>query len=203
MKTTGFRKQSPQEIKEKQDKTTARRIASLKAKQAKAIKRTPKPKKPVGAKNKPKKTVVKGYIVPKWYSKLKPGSHGSTPTQKKYWKVLSDTYRKADWEKYGTCVSCHKHIEHWQDGDLAHFKRYSVCNSWFKFQRENMALSCKNCNRNDDGVVGHTFGEELKRRHHKGILEWIEATNLTFKGQKMQEWEIVEKVANLRPDLVS
>jgi len=157
--------------------------------------------KPIKAK-KASKSPNKGYEVPKWFSRLKPGSHGSTPTQKKFWKVLSDTYRKADWEEYGTCVSCHKHIEHWQDGDLAHFKRYSLCNSWFKFQRENMALSCKNCNRNDDGVVGHSFGEELKRRHHKGILEWIEATNLSFKGQQMQQWEIVETVARIRPDLV-
>jgi len=152
------------------------------------------------SKSKPKKGQ---YVAPKWFTRLKPGSHGNTPAQKKYWKVISDTYREADFNKYGgKCVSCGKVLEDWRDGDLAHFKRYSVCNSWFKFQRENLALSCKGCNRNDDGIVGHAFGEELKRRYHTGIIEWIEATNEAFRGQKMEVWEIVDKVEKLRPDLV-
>lgn len=155
---------------------------------------------------KPKKATKvpnKGYKPPKWFMSLPTGSHGSNPVQKRYWKVISDTYRKDDWEKYkGKCVSCGKYIEDWKLGDLAHFKKYSVCNSWFKFQRENLALSCKGCNQRDDGVVGHAFGEELKRRHHKNIIEWIEKTNLSFKGQKMEAWEIVERVEKLRPDLV-
>lgn len=149
-----------------------------------------------------KKVSHKGYKPPKWFMKIKPGSHGSTPAQKRYWKVISDTYREADWKKYKCCVSCKQRIEHWKDGDLAHFKKYSVCNSWFKFQRENLALSCKGCNQRDDGPVGHAFGEELKRRYHKGILEWIESTNQAFKGQKMETWDIVERTAQLRPDLV-
>ena len=144
----------------------------------------------------------RGYKVPSWFNKIPYGSHGSTPAQKRYWKVVSDTYRKEDWEKYGVCVSCGRAIENWWEGDLAHFKKYAVCNSWFKFQRENLALSCKGCNRLDDGPTGHAFGEELKRRHHHNIIEWIEKTNECFRGKKMETWEIVDKVANLRPDLV-
>lgn len=175
-------------------RTQLRRKTPLRAKKSLSKKRKAK---------KSTKTPQKGYKVPKWFSRLPRGSHGNTPSQKKYWKVVSDTYREDDWKKYnGKCVSCGKRLEHWSHGDLAHFKKYSVCNSWFKFQRENLALSCKGCNQRDDGVVGHAFGEELKRRHHDHIIEWIEKTNLAFKGQRMNEWEIVDRVAQLRPDLV-
>ena len=157
-----------------------------------------------GHKRTPRKKVAnKGYKPPAWFNKIPYGSHGSTPAQKRYWYIISQTYRKADWEKYhGRCVSCATILADWREGDLAHFKRYSVCNSWFKFQRENLALSCKNCNRNDDGVVGYRFGEELKRRYHEHIIDWIEKTNESFRGQKMEVWELVDRVAQLRPDLV-
>lgn len=145
---------------------------------------------------------MKGYQVPKWFRALPYGSHGSTPTQKRYWWVISQTYRADDFEKYGRCVSCGKRLDDWRDGDLAHFKKYSVCHSWFKFERKNLALSCKGCNQRDDGMTGYQFGEELKRRYDKNIINWIEAENQKYRGQKLEEWQIVEKVAEIRPDLV-
>lgn len=155
------------------------------------------------AKKKTNKVVNKGYKPPKWFNAIPYGSHGSTPAQKRYWWVISQTYRQQDWETYGgRCVSCGQVLEDWKYGDLAHFKKYSVCNSWFKYQRENLALSCKGCNARDDGVVGYRFGEELKRRYHDGIIDWIEKTNQTFSGQKIETWELVDKVRQLRPDLV-
>lgn len=173
LKRTGFKKKQP---------TTGSKLASKKIK---------------------RKTRKEGYQAPKWFTRLKPGSHGSNAAQKKYWKVISDTYREEDWIKYnGRCVSCPKILEHWKDGDLAHFKRYSVCNSWFKYERKNLALSCKNCNRNDDGIVGHAFGEELKRRWGDDVIDWIETENLKYRGQKLETHEIVQRVAELRPDLV-
>lgn len=148
------------------------------------------------------KTVKKGYQVPKWFKSLPTGSHGNTPAQKKLWKVISDYVRERDWTKYGYCVSCKTKILDWRDGDAAHFKRYSVCNSYFKFHPDNIALSCKNCNRNDDGVVGHAFGEELIKRYGKRHLLWIEEENLKFRGVKIDDEQCVDKVAQLRPDLV-
>lgn len=145
-----------------------------------------------------KKVAHKGYKPPKWFTSLKPGSHGSTPTQKKYWKVVSDTYRKEDFERYGgKCVSCPARLERWEDGQLAHYKAWSVCNAWFKYERKNLALSCSNCNRLSDGIVGHNFGEELKRRHGDKILDWIQSENEKYRGQKMEVWEIVERVTGL------
>jgi len=178
------------------------KIASLKAKQAKAIKRTPKPKKPSKRTVKPLKTKNKGYVVPKWFNSVPTGSHGNTPTLKRYWKATSDFIRQRDFKLYGgKCVSCDRILADWREGDCGHFKKYSVCNAWFKFNHSNLALQCKKCNQREDGIVGHAFGESLKQREHPQIIEWIEKTNECYRGQKMQQWEVVEKVVEMWPDL--
>lgn len=144
------------------------------------------------------KTKSKGYQPPKWFTSIKLGSHGSTPAQKKYWKITSDKYRKEDFERYkGKCVSCPTRLKRWQDGQLAHYKAWSICNSWFKYERMNLALSCANCNRLSDGVTGMAFGKELQRRHGATVLAWIEEKNKEYRGQKMEVWEIVEKTQAL------
>lgn len=150
-----------------------------------------------------KKTKRKGFVTPTWFNKIPYGSHGSNAAQKRFWKLVSDTYRRADFYKYkGRCVSCSAVLEDWKDGDLAHFKRYSVCNSYFKYERKNVALSCKGCNRNDDGVVGYHFGEELKRRWGDDVIAWIERENLKYRGQKIETHTLVDMAAKLRPELV-
>lgn len=50
--------------------------------------------------------------------------------------------------------------------------------------------------------IGHAMGEELKRRYGDDVLERIHADNLKNRGVKIQDWEVVELVAALRPDLV-
>jgi len=201
LKRSGFRQQSLTEIKEKQ---------AIKREKDKLKPRTPLKRSKLTSKGvKPKKTVKstkspkKGYKAPKWFTSIKAGSHGNNPAQKKHWRVVSETYRKEDFEKYhGKCVSCETRLERWEDGQLAHFKAWSVCNSWFKYERKNLALSCPNCNRLSDGVIGVNFARELQKRHGEDILFWIEAENLKYRGVKMEVWEHVDKVAKLRPDLV-
>lgn len=138
------------------------------------------------------------YKAPAWFTKIKLGSHGNNVAQKRYWRFISCFVRQRDFrDQKGCCVSCPSILKRWQDGDAAHFKRYSVCNSYFKFNPDNIALSCKNCNRNDDGVVGHAFGEELKRRYGKDHLEWIEEENNKFRGKKLETHKIVEEIEKL------
>jgi hypothetical protein len=153
-------------------------------------------------KQKKVRRVKEAFVVPGWFRSLPLGSHGSTPAQKKYWKVISDTYREEDWyDHHGKCVSCDRKLEHWRDGDLGHYKAWSVCNSWFKYERKNLALQCKGCNRLSDGTVGTRFGKELQRRYGNPILSWIDKENQKYTGQKMEVWQIVECVKTLRPDL--
>lgn len=140
------------------------------------------------------------YTPPAWFKKVKPGAHGNNLAQKKFWRVISCFVRQRDQRKYGKCVSCPTKCKRWQDYDAAHFKRYSVCNSYFKFNPHNIAASCKNCNRNDDGVVGHNFGEELIRRYGPQHLEWIEEENLRQRGKKLETHKIVEIIEELLAD---
>lgn len=188
-----------------------RRLTDFHKKPRKALKRTPlraksslrTKKRSKGQIDTNKKVLNKGYKTPKWFNKLKQGSHGATPAQKKYWKVVSDTYRKEDFEKYGgKCVTCRTRLERWEDGQLAHYRAWSVCHGFFKYERKNLALSCPNCNRLNDGVIGTRFGKELKRRHGEHILDWIETENEKHRGEKMEVWEIVNRVEQLRPDLI-
>lgn len=146
----------------------------------------------------PLKVTKKGYRVPAWFKALKPGSHGQTLEQKKYWKVVTDTYRKEEFEKYkGKCVSCEYRLERWEDGQLAHYKAWSNCYGFFKYERKNMAFSCSRCNQNNDGFIAESFKQELKRRYGEDIIEWIDAENKRHMNTKMEKWEIVHRTANL------
>lgn len=187
-------------------------LAKKKASQKRAISRknasTPKKalKKSVGAKNGPKKTIPKGYKTPPWFNAIPRGSHGSNPAQKRYWKVVSDLVRQRDFKKYrGKCVTCPRRLERWEDGQAAHYKAWSVCNGYFKYELTNLALSCSHCNHINDGTIGTAFGEELKRRHGEQHLDWIEKENARHRGEKMENWEIVERVEKLleeNPDFI-
>lgn len=157
------------------------------------------------AKAKPVKRVKKApYKVPKWFSRLPTGSHGSTPSQKKAWKVVSDYVREKDFILYGgKCVSCPRIIPTVQDGDAGHFKPWSNCHGMMKFYTKNIALQCQFCNRYRSGIeAGYYFGEALKRRHGENFIEEFETLNEQHRGKKIEEWELVEMVAKLRPDLV-
>jgi hypothetical protein len=133
---------------------------------------------------------------------IKEGSHGTTPFQKRYWKIVSEVVREEDWRKYGKCVSCGIHIDDWRFADCGHYKAWARCNGWFKFDRRNLSIQCKGCNRLSDGPVGHNFGKELKRRYGPNHLDWIEQENLRHKNEKIEAWQLVEATAKLRPDLV-
>lgn len=138
---------------------------------------------------------TKGYKSPPWFNKLRLGAHGSNPAQKRYWGYVSDKIRQEEFEKYkGKCVSCPRVLSSWQEGQCAHYKPWSVCHGYFKYERTNLAFSCPWCNGNGGADVGYAFGEELKRRYGENHLTWIEHENEKHRGEKMQDWEIVARV---------
>ncbi len=148
---------------------------------------------------KPKKEKKLPYQVPKWFKSLKQGSHGSTINQKKAWTVVSEYVRKRDFALYrGFCVDgCGTRLNSWKEGQAGHFKAYGACNGIFKYELKNLALQAPNCNRRSDGVVGHGFAKELKRRHGEDILKWIEIENQKHRGEKIEDWVLVEMCEKL------
>ena len=142
----------------------------------------------------PAKVSNKGYKPPKWFTAIKATGHGATPAQKKYWKLVSIAVRVEDFEKYGgKCVSCPARLERWQDGQCAHFRAWSVCHGFYKYERSNLALSCPHCNHVNDGPILQKFAAELDRRYGVGHSEAIEIENEKHRGEKMEVWEIVER----------
>lgn len=138
------------------------------------------------------RTLKPKYSPPDWFLAIKPGAHGSTPHQKRLWRMVSEAVRQEEFIKYrGKCVSCDRYLHSWQEGQCAHFKPWSVCNGLFKYERKNLAFSCSFCNSNSGGDVGHRFGEELKRRYGEHHLDWIEKENRKHHGEKLDVLEIV------------
>lgn len=140
------------------------------------------------------------YKEPRWVKSIPKGSHGtkSNPITFRYWKLVSDYTRIHDFYKYkGKCISCDRILEHWSEGQAAHFRSFGQSNSWAKYSLANVALSCPHCNHIDDSYIGHKFGEELKARKGKSIIKNIDNYNNEQRGKKMQAWEIEKKMLEL------
>ncbi|WP_421993979.1 recombination protein NinG [Roseococcus sp.] len=109
--------------------------------------------------------------------------------------------RERDNLRYGgKCVSCPHRFTDWRVGHDGHWLPRSVCHSWFKFDVTNIALQCKSCNVGltfSAAHIGHAMGEELKRRYGDNVLARIQRDNRTFRGQKMEVWEIVARAEDL------
>jgi hypothetical protein len=186
-------------------RTPLKRKTQLKARTA--FKRA---KRPLGASKTPKtrkstKTINKGFKIPKWYKQLPyySSDHGRGAVQKRAWRVISQTYREQDWILHGPlCPCCGKYLSHWKEGQLGHWLRYSLCNGFFKYDRINMAMICAGCNYKDDAVTLKRLGETLQKRFGFNVLTLIEQENQSYRGQKMEDWAIVDYIARLRPDLV-
>ena len=193
MKTSGFRKQSAQEIKEKQNKTTARRIASLKEKQAKAKKLPPKPKKPAKRTTGRIKTI--STPVPKWIKAIPESSaHGSGTYQKRLWKLTSDYVRIRDFYKYGTCAATGKHFEDWKGTNIqaGHLKPYSTCNGLFKFDVRNIHAQDGYNNKFGNYDDFRNFEKEVRRRGYDWDL--FETESNANNGCRMYDSEIIEQI---------
>ena len=139
----------------------------------------------------------KGYKPPSWFTSIKPGLHGNTPAQKRYWRLVSIAVRVEDYERYGRCVGCSRTFAHWSEAQAGHFKAWSVSYGFFKFERKNLAAICSFCNHISDGPINANFLYEMQRRHGENFKEWIERENLKHKDEKMEVWEIVERAQPL------
>lgn len=144
--------------------------------------------------------MAKKYIEPRWIKSIPKGSHGTkaNPITFRYWKLVSDYTRIHDWYKYkGKCISCPRVLEHWSEGQAAHFRSFGQSNSWAKYSLNNIAMSCSHCNHIDDSYIGHMFGEMLIARKGQSIIRRIDDYNNEQRGKKMEAWDIEKKMLEL------
>lgn len=117
--------------------------------------------------------------LPRWVKAVPAtGSHGSGHLQKRLWRLVSDMVRLRDYYAYGgVCVATGAKIAHWSLADAGHYKSYQNCNGLYKFSLENIHMQSKTSNGWGGQDIGHSFGEELKRRYGPEALERIEQHN--------------------------
>lgn len=146
--------------------------------------------------NKVKKTRTSIYKwkPPTWLGGIPQGSHGSTSIQKKAWKVVSDFVRIRDFNLYGgVCPGCNEwKFDSYKDGQCCHWKRWTNCHAYGKYEIRNLILGCANCNKfGEDGVVGFNFGMELIRRYGADNPEYVENVNKEYRGKKLEDIVLV------------
>lgn len=126
-----------------------------------------------------KKLSKKGYYKElldenKWINKIPFGSHGSSPLQKRLWKLVTDYVRIRDF-KLG-CISCGKKTEHWSELQGGHYRPYTKCKGYTKFDYRNVFAQCAYCNSrmNDDKFEGgRIFAENIIKRYGQERLDLI------------------------------
>ncbi len=148
---------------------------------------------------KKKKPKAPPYQVPDWFKKLPQGSHGNTINQRKAWGVVSEFVRRRDFKLFGgACVDgCGNSVREWKEGQAGHWIAWGAANGIFKYNLLNLGLQSANCNRKSDGKTGHGFALELKRRHGKNILEILAKEDQKHRGEKIEDWVLVELAEDL------
>lgn len=160
---------------------------------SKRAKMTPKQK----VKRKSKKDYYKELLDQnKWINKIPYGSHGSTPLQKRYWKLTSDYKRIKDFIDYGVCISCPRKFSTWKESQGGHYRAYSKCKGIKKFYEDNVFGQCALCNSqmNDDKFEGgRVFAENIVKRYGQARLDKINTYTLG-EPQKIEIPEIIENM---------
>jgi len=167
MKSSGFRQQSKKEIQEKRDKTKARRIASLKEKQANRVSKPKANKKSVIGQNKPLRAPSKPKVKTQAWLK------------KELDRVFSIYIRQkfSDSDGNNTCYTCGKAgtIKTMQNGHFV--SRQYLATRW---DENNCRIQCCGCNLFGNGKpldfeerlkkdLGDDFVEEMKLTRHQSL----------------------------------
>lgn len=181
MKRSGFKKKNYNDI-----------MVVLK-KARKTLKNSPKLK----VKRVSKQTYYKELLEQnKWLNKIPLGSHGSTPLQKKLWKVTSDYVRIHDFLTYGTCPSCNKPFTSWQESQCGHYRAYSLCKGYKKFDRLNLFAQCPydNSKMNEDKFEGgRIFANNIVKRYGQERLDLIN-TYTQGSPEKLEVPKLIEMI---------
>lgn len=137
------------------------------------------------------------YQLPKWLGSIPQGTHGSGIAQKKLWKTTSDYVRLRDFYKYGKCISCGKSAGHWSGLQAGHYRAWSVCRGYSKWDTINIFGQCGGCNTAYDGnLVGKRFAEGIIERY--GATRLTQLENFTNRPlEKLEDHVIVEMIKDV------
>lgn len=134
---------------------------------------------------------------------IPPGSHGSTPAQKRYWKVTSDFVRIRDFYKYGSCIACGRRASHWSELQGGHYKSWGSCRGYSKWDINNIFGECGICNTGfNSNEVGANFKEGIIKRHGQERMDYIDKL-ASYPTEKMEDFEIELKIIDRLEEMKS
>lgn len=107
----------------------------------------------------------------------------------KLWDVFSKYIRQRDFKKYGTCITCGKKLNSWQEGDAGHFAPASNCGFDLLFDEKNVHLECKGDNGFNPGHLIQYKTNLIKRYGQKFVDDLEERYNDSrYRGKTTKEW---------------
>lgn len=120
----------------------------------------------------------------------------------KFWTIFSEFIRKRDFYKYGTCITCGKRFETWQEGQAGHFAPAGNCGFYLLFDERNVHAECSY----DNGFnTGHLiqYKTNLIHRYGQDYVGTVEGfyNDSRYKGKVTKEWskkEYQEKIEEYR-----
>ena len=119
------------------------------------------------------------------------GDHGHGKYQKKLWRVVSDTVRIRDFYKYRKCIACVRFIPNWKYLQAGHYRAWSVCNGFSKWDMSNIFGECPICNTGFNGnEVGAKFKEGILSRYGQKRIDYID-TMRKYPSEKMDDFKCV------------
>ena len=131
------------------------------------------------------------------------GSHGSTPTQKRYWKVTSDFVRIRDFYKYKRCIACGRFANHWSELQGGHYKAWASCRGYSKWDKDNIFGECGICNTGfNSNEVGANFKEGIISRHGQERMDYINSLS-SYPTEKMEDYIIEDKIIEVLEEMKS
>lgn len=141
-----------------------------------------------------------------WLSKIPSGSHGSGKYQKKLWKVTSDFVRIRDFHKYKRCISCHRRPSAWNDQywQACHYRAYSVCKGYSKWDVKNIFGGCGYCNTGwNANEIASVFKNSIIERYGKERLDILDMFQ-KMPSEKLEDFkcvllikEVIKEMKNL------
>ena len=136
-----------------------------------------------------------------WINKIKDGSHGHGKWQKRYWRVVSDTVRIRDWYKYKTCICCGRRISSWKELQAGHYKAWSVCKGYSKWDMKNVFGQCGICNTGFNGnEVGVKFKEGILARYGQERMDYIDMLS-KYPSEKMDDFKCALMIKEVVKDM--
>lgn len=120
-----------------------------------------------------------------------------------YWHLISKYVRLRDFIKYGTCISCGRKFEKWNDAQAGHYAPAGNCGFALLFDKRNINAECASCNnpRFSPGKLIPYRSNLVKRYGEKYVKEIDEAYSKKVMMKEYSKLEYDREIKTLQEEV--